>query len=434
MESHVDVKDAGPCRKIVRIEADWSVVQPDYEGVVKAFVKAGEIPGFRRGRAPKGLIEKRYAKAIAGETRDVIVPKLYRDAMSREKIRPVAIVNVKEPQVVPGQGIVFEVMLDVAPDFTLPPYKGLAVKREAVSVGAEEVDRAYQRLLDGYSRYQDVAGRPAQRGDMAMIDYSGQCEGKPVSELGADCAGVGTGKDFWVLLGEPEYLPGLIDAMVGMSVGETRSLVSVFPAEFPIKAMGGKTAEYTVTLVALREKQPPEINEAFLKPFGVDSVEVLRERIREDLVRVGEEREQDRRRAEIAGFLLANTEVPVPQSIVEQETNYAVRNMVRRITQQGATRQQLAEHRDTILETAAKSSTERVKLGYILARIAENEAIEVPEADVNAQLAAMAARNQMSAAEFRAQLEKNNAIEGVRSDLRADRTMGWLLEQAKLTD
>jgi trigger factor len=434
MESHVDVKDAGPCRKVVRIEADWSAVEPEYAGVVKVFTSRGEVPGFRRGRAPKELIEKRYAKAIADETRDVIVPKLYREAMSREKLRTVAVVNVKDPQVVRGHGVTLEVTVDVAPDFALPSYKGIPVKGEATAVGVEDVDKAYQRLIDGYSRYQDVAGRPVRRGDMAMLDYSGQCEGKPVAELGPECAGVGEGSNFWALVGEPEYLPGLAEGMIGMSVGETRPLLSNFPPDYPVKAMGGKSVEYTLKLVALREKLPPEVNAEFLKPFGIDSVETLRERIREDLVSAGEERERDRRRAAIAHYLLANTEVPVPQSIVEQETNQAVRNMVRRITQQGATRQQLTEHRDTILETASKSSTERVKLGYVLARIAENESIDVSEKEVNEQVAAMAVRSQMGVTEFRAHLEKNNAMEGVKSEMRAERTMGWLLEQAKITD
>jgi trigger factor len=433
MESHVEVTDAGPCRKVVRIEADWSAVEPEYVGVVSAFATAAEVPGFRKGRAPKGLVEKRYVKAIAEETRDAIVPKLYRDALSREKIHPVAIVDVRDARVIKGQSVSFEVTVDVAPEFTLPSYKGIPVKSEAIAASAEAVEAAYLRLVDGYSRYVDVTGRSLQRGDMAMITYSGKCEGKPV-ETAADGAGLGEGKDFWVLAGEPEYLPGLTDGITGMSMGETRTLMVHFPADYHVKAFGSKDVEYTITLTALREKRPPEINAEFLKPFGVDSVESLKGRIREDMLRAAEEREAGRRQDVIARHLLSGVDIQLPQSIVEQETNNAIRNMVRRISAQGATRQQLAEHRETILETASKGSTDRVKLGYILSRIAEEEKIAVSDEDVDERVAVMAARHQMGVAELRSQLEKRNAMEGLRSEIQAERTMAWLLEQATITE
>ncbi|MFC1452749.1 hypothetical protein ACFLSJ_05325, partial [Verrucomicrobiota bacterium] len=173
-------------------------------------------------------------------------------------------------------------------------------------------------------------------------------------------------------------------------------------------------------------------DEPFLKQFNVASVEGLRERARTELTEDAETREQQRLKDEIAKQLLAKTNFDLPQSIVEQETRLTARNMVQRIAMQGATRDQIMENRQSILEAATRTSTESVKLSYILSRIADGEGIQVAEEELDERLKSMAQRHSMPEERLRSELEKQNGIEGVRSEIRAEKTLDFLMENVKI--
>ena len=202
----------------------------------------------------------------------------------------------------------FRVILDVAPQFKLPRYKRISLKRNKVAVEDKEVDDALGRMLDGFAKFEDVEGRPAGADDLVVIDYKGTCEGGPVGALASDCAGLGDGEDFVALVGEPEFLPGITAGLKGMSIGDEKDIDVDFPDDFRVAAVAGKRAVYSVSLKGVREKVLPELDEEFLKRFEVGSETELRTKVESDLRKGAESQEEGRLKDEIAKFLLGKVD------------------------------------------------------------------------------------------------------------------------------
>ena len=428
----VKVENTGSCRKVLHIEAAADDIAADYGAVLKVYRAKGRVSGFRQGKAPADVVEKKFAKSIEEDVKERVVPQLYRKALAEEKIVPVAVVEVSEVDFGKERGVSFDVIVDVAPDFKVPRYKKISLRGERVEVKDEEVEKSFGRLLDACARYEDVSGRPVGADDMVLIDYRGECDGKPVADLASDCSGLGEGKDFWTVAGEPEVLPGFGVALQGLQVGEEKAVEVRFPDDYHVKSAAGRTATYHVTLKGMREKVTPEVDAEFLKRFEVESEAELRTKVSEDLMATAEREEAARLKNEIAKYLLAKTRIELPQAVVEQETKLAAQGMVREIAMRGATREQIEAQKDGILKAATTSSQDRVKLSYILSRIAAAESIDVEDAEVDRRVAALAQNYRMTVKDLRERLEKRNGIENLRHEIRAEKTLDHLLEQAKV--
>lgn len=429
----VRVDQAGGCRRVIHVEVPKERVAEEYSGVVAAYAKSARIPGFRPGRAPLALVERSYAKDILQETRERMVPRCYHEALAQEKLEPVAVVDVKEEGMAKDRDFFFDVIVDVAPAFELPQYRGIALKRQTVDVTDASVDEAIGRMRDRMATFKDVT-RPIQKTDLAQVDFSGASNGQPLAELAADAPGLGTAKDFWMMIQEPELLPGMTAALVGASAGETRTVDVEFPADFRVPALAGRTAQYTVSVKAVREKILPPIDAEFLKMLQAESEDDLRSRVRADIQRSAEAEERRRLRNEVVGHLLRETKMEdLPRALVEDEARSIVQDIVYENTMRGATKEQIEERKDDILNVATQSSAERVKLNHILRRIAEQEKIAVEDREVDYQVGLMAGRYRMQPAQMRAELEQRGALEHIRRDIRSSKTLDFLLDQAQIT-
>ena len=428
----VSIEDAGPCRKVMHIDVGAEHVAADYEKIVKAYTREARIPGFRKSKAPAHLVEQRFRTNIEEDVRQELVPRCYREALQQEHIDPVAIVGVEHVVFAKDSGLQFDVTLDVAPDFKLPKYKKISIKAETFDVTDAQVGEQVDGLRKRLSTYEDITDRALEEGDLASIDYTGTSDGVPVADLSEAASGLGEGKDFLVMMGEPEYLPGIKDGLLGAAIGEKRTLEVTFPEGYHVAPLAGKQATYDIEVKGIRGPRLPEIDEAFLKKLDVESEEALRTRIRTELDSDAAQREKGHLRNEIGKFLLAKTSFDLPQSVVDQETNLMAREMVRQITMRGATPEQVEGQRDAILAESVRTSQDRVKLGYILTRIGDAEDLHVDDAALDARIGALAGQYQMSPEQFRAELDKRNGAESIRNELRADRTVDFLIEHAKI--
>jgi trigger factor len=204
-----------------------------------------------------------------------------------------------------------------------------------------------------------------------------------------------------------------------------------FPADFREEAVRGRTAAYAVTVKSVR-RRVAATDEEVLKTLNVASREQLQESVRKSLERQATERDQEAQRQEISAYLLRQTQFDLPASVVEEETNLSVRAMLNRITQRGATREDLEQNRDLILNTAASSAKDTVRLRYILARIAEAEKIGATDEEVDASVRRMAASYRTTPEQLRANLEQRHGIEAIRASIRAGKTLERLLAEAKV--
>lgn len=431
---NIRVESSGPCRREVHIEVPVEKVRETFEEISSAYARQARIPGFRPGRAPKELIRRRYQKEIAGDVKEQLIPQAYQTAVKQEKLATVAVLDVKEQTLDESQPFAFTVIVDVAPDFALPTYKGIQLQRKAISVEEKDIDEVLTNIREQNARYEDVAGRPLQLGDLVQIDYDGVCEGRSIEEMAPNAKGLGQGRDFWLMADEQnEFLPGFAKALVGANIGERREFHVDFPADFPEKALAGRKAGYFVTVKAVREKRLPELDSDFLKGVGVESIEDLRKRVREDLLQLRERNENRRLQGEIVRHLLESTSLDVPESILQEETRQTVYDLVRQNQQRGVSADQIESHKEELFDSATKSATEKVKLRYILRRIAAEENITIEEQEVDARIRALAAGWGVPADKLRADMEKREALGQVREEVLMNKVLSRLLEQAVIS-
>ncbi|MDD4871017.1 MAG: trigger factor [Kiritimatiellae bacterium] len=428
----VKVEDVGACRKIIQVEVPADTVASEYSEILKAYTKVARIPGFRTGRAPLAIVENRFAKDIVEEAKERLVPQYYWKAVEEEKITPVAIVEISEVIFGKEQGLAFKATIDVAPDFKLPKYRKISLSKREVEIGDKDIDSTVERIKANFSRFEDANDREVRRGDLVRIDFTGTCDGVSIGSLSPDSAPIGEGKDFWVFMGEPEFLPGFSDNLVGLKINDKKVVNIHFPADFRVKSVSGKDVIYDVTVKGVRVKIMPEMNAEFFKKLEVDSMEALRSKIRNELLENAKHNEDLRLKEEIAKSLLEKADFDLPKSVVDHETAASARSIVERIATQGATREQIEHRKDDILSEATKTSTDRVRLSYILSRIADEEKIEVQDAELESRIEILASRYGMSVARFRAEIEKRDGINKLKGDMRAEKTLDFLLQNSKI--
>ena len=294
----------------------------------------------------------------------------------------------------------------------------------------EQVNAQIDRLRNMMARFEDAPGEAAARGDLVCIDYTGTCDGKPLQEILPDAAGIAVGTDFWAQVEEPEFIPGVALALEGMKSGDAKEIKVKFEKDFHIESLRGRKAEYQVRAKNVRRRVMSS-DEVVCQRTGFASLDELRERSRKELQAQAEQREQARQQQEIVDFLLKRTEFDLPESVVAEETNLTMRGMVRDIVERGATREDVEKNREAILGAATTASKDRVRLRYILSRIAEEEKIQVADAEVEQRIQSMAAQYRTTVEKLRATIEERHGVESLTADIRNEKALAMLVEDAK---
>ena len=430
----ISVESTSACRKSVRVELSPDEVNKEFGDVLGLYARAARVPGFRPGKAPRELVKRRYAKDIAGEVRDRLVPKGFQEAVKQEKLKMEAVLDVKEPPVEEGQPFAFTVLLDVAPEFELPAYTGVPVEGHAAEVKDEDVQQTIDNLRGQSGKFEDVTGRGVEKGDLVQIDFTATVDGQPLETVVPKAVGLGQGKDFALLADEEQaFLPGLVPALLGAAAGEQRQAAVEFPADFALPELAGRKALYDVTVKGIRARKLAELDDAFYKSLRVDSLESLQQRIREELQEMRAAGERRRREGEVIRFLLANTQLDIPESLLAEETQGEVYDQVQEIQYRGASREDIENRKEEIFESAARTAADRIKLRYILQRIAEAEKIAAPPAKVASRIAALAQRRRTTPEKMLEELRRRNTLRRLEEEVRLQETIGWVLEKAQVT-
>lgn len=430
----VKLEKAGPCRKILHVDVPVDTVTAEYKTVIAAFVKIARLPGFRPGRAPQALVERRFAKEIDEDVRDALVGRTYPEALKQASLDPLAVLDLNVT-VKRNEPMTYKVTLDVPPEFKLPKYKGIGLKENPIDVSADAVQQALDAWLDRLSQFEAVEGRAVRKGDLVQVDYEGQFNGKPLAALGKHVAGLGQGKDFWVMADENAFLPGFDTGLLGLSIGAQKEITVNFPADFKVQQLTGKTAVYQVQVKAIREKRRPALDAELLKKAGVESEIVLRDKMKESLQNEAQRTEKERLKEEIIRHLLAKTSLDLPETLVQEEARHLFASLVRQNLTRGVSREQVEAKKADLLTAATSTASEKVKVGYILHRIAEEEKIVVEDAEVNRFVEALAERYRMPGTELRKELEEKKEMDSIRHQVRMDKTLDFLLaNNAKLNE
>lgn len=428
----VSVKNTGTCRQTIKIEVPAETIATERAELLNYYAKGVAMPGFRKGHAPKALVEKKFAKDMAADLKDRVVPKFFHEAVAQEKIKVVAVVDVSEPEVADGKPLKFEVTVDVPPEFKLPKYEGIAIKAEKTDVSEKQVEETVQSILRQHATYEDVAGRAAKEKDMVQVSYESTIDGQPLEEKVPQARGMGKGNGYWITCDEESFLPGMGKALIGSKIGDKKDVTVKFPQGFIVKELAGMKAEFKVEVTGMRETKLPEMNEEFLKQLRVESEEELRKNIRMHMEESAKDKEKGRQQDAVCEFLLGKTKLDVPESAVKEQARNVMYDMARQRMMSGMSQDQIKAQTGDMMKEAQTKAEEQVKLRYIIMAIADEEKITVADQDVSEEVVRMAVQQRRDAAEYRKELEKEGHLESVGDQLRFGKTVEFLLEKAKI--
>ena len=427
----VDTQSAGPCKAKVIVKAEADETRADYEAVLKSFVEHGRVPGFRQGKVPREIIKQTFHKEITEEVHGRLFRSLYRKAIDQAKLKLVAVRDVGDMLFSPETGITFSMTIDVQPEFSLPKYKKIPITFEDPAVTADQVEAHIDQIRKAFAKFEEAkADHAVEAGDLVSLDFAGLIDGKPVKEIAPDAKSVSDGKDFWIQADDERFIPEIIAAVKGLKAGASVDVKVKFDKEYPLEALRGKKAVYQVTVKAVRMRVLPS-DEELLKQVKAESLEKLREQTLANLTESAKRAEKQRREQTVIEFLLKKNEFELPESQVADEINVTLDRMMNEAHYRGLTREDLEKNRQAIIESATTTAKRQLRLRYVLGRIAEEEKIALTEDEVDKKIAELAGEFRMKPEQLRAQVEKNNRMETLRSQIRDEKTMQYLLDEAK---
>ena len=427
----INVEEMSACRKKLHIEVPADQVTDTFNEVVSEYCKSVRVDGFRKGRAPDKIIRLRFGKQIRKDVQERLLPKGYQVALEQEKISPVAVLDVDHIECKSGQPFTFRITCDVSPDFELPVYRNIGVTSEARDVAEEDIDGEIVKLMDRFAAFEDVE-REVGSGDLVQVDFDATIDGEPLSLVTTGVEELGSSRDFWMQTGEEGFLPELGKGVIGSSIGDCVTIPVLFPDDFSEAALQGRTAEYVVTVKAVREKTVPPLDEERIRTLGAESEDDLRSKIRDAMEGIRTQMNRQGMRNQVLSHLLQATQLDLPESVVQDETRQTIYEMVSDISKRGASEKVIEDQKSELFDAASRSAEDKVKVRYILTKIAQEESIDVAPQEFDERVHQMAQQQNISAEDFRSKLQDSNQLDNLESDIRLQKTLDFLVDEANV--
>ena len=395
------------------------------EKAYKKNVKSFQIPGFRKGKAPRRFIEKMYGEAIFYEDAiNFVCPEAYQTAVDKLKLEPVDQPEIDIVSV--GEGdLVLSAKVAVKPEFELPEYKGVKLDKIDYKVTEKDVDAEIKRMLEQNARLVPVENRAAKKGDITVIDFEGFVDG--VAFEG------GKGENHSLELGSGQFIPGFEDQLIGKKIGEDVEVNVTFPEEYHAEDLKGKAAMFKVKINSIKKKELPAKDDEFAKDVSeFDTFEELRADIKSKLQQDAEIRTQREKEDKVIEAIAEKTEIDIPDCMIQQQIDRMLQDFSYRISQQGLSLEQYAQFtgltvealRDQFKENAEKA----VKGNLIIEKIAKTEKIKATAADVEKQFKKMAEMYGMEVDKIKEIMK--NSTDSIKEEIVINKTLEFLTENS----
>jgi trigger factor len=426
----VKVENVG--KNIVQLEIEVDAEKFE-QGMQKSFQKnAGKfsIPGFRKGKAPRYMVEKFYGEQVLYEDAiNAICPDEYEQAVEENDLHPVEKPEIDIKQIGKGQIFIFTAKVTVKPEVELGEYKGVEVTKADALVTDEDVEKEIEKVLDKNSRLVTVEDRPVASGDTAIIDFEGFIDGVPFEG--------GKGTDHSLVIGSGTFIPGFEEQLIGAALGEEKDVNVSFPEEYGSAELAGKPALFKVTVKEIKIKELPALDDEFAKDVSeFDTLEQYKADLRQKLVEKAEHKAHHENEDNVVDKVVENATLEIPPVMVEKRVDDLVYDFSMRIRYQGMELEKYLEamgmDMKTFRDQFAKRAEQEVKTQLVIEKIGALEAIVPSEEDTDAEIKKLAESYKQSEEEFRQHLRPDD-IEYIRSNLVARKTVDFLMENAKLS-
>jgi len=418
----------------LKIELPPEEVRKEWDSIANNYARYARIPGYRAGKAPKPVIERKFRKEIQEELTKKLVSKSYHEAIAEKQLRVVSLTNLEDVEFGDDRSMRFRATVVTAPEFELPDYKNIPVELPSTEVTDAEVDAALERIRDQSADFADVTDRPLAMEDFAVIDFDGSVDGVPISEIVPEASkNLHGGKKFWLHVAPENFLPQFPEQIVGMAAGETRSVQVEFPADFPVPELAGKRADYAVTLNEIKRKVLPELDDALAeKLLPGKTLHDLRHTLEHNLEHEKEHEIERAKESQIVKFLHEHISFDLPPVLLKNETRRALNELVHRNRERGVPDEMLKGKEKELIEGAGSLAGHRLKTNFILHRIAEREEIKITREELDERIREQAAQYNIPVEKMRKELEEHDRMDAVAEEVLLGKTLDFLKSNASL--
>ena len=371
------------------IEVEAAEVGKAVERAAKSLANRVNIPGFRKGKAPRKIVERHVGKeALLNEAFDMMAPKIFQEALDEQKIEPVSRPQIDIETLEEGKDLVFKATVTPRPEVTLGDYKGLKVKKEEVNVTDEQVDEQLQHMREHQGKMVAAPeGAEVKDGDFTTLDFEGSVDGEAFEG--------GKGQDYPLQIGSGSFIPGFEEQLIGAKIGEEKEVKVTFPEEYHAKDLAGKDAVFKCTIRSIKQKELPPVDDELAKKVSkFETLDELKADIRKNLEQEAERKAETDMRTAAIEMASENIKVDIPPVMIDDRVTSMIQEMSMRLEQQGMKLEQylqfagtdIAKIREDYRETAEKN----VRTDLMLEEVAKVEDIKVEGKDLDTEVALMA--------------------------------------------
>ncbi len=412
---------------VLTIEVDADKVNEGLEAAFKKVVKTINVPGFRKGKMPRQMFEKRFGvEALYQDAIDILLPEAYANAIEETGIFPVDRPEIDIEQIEKGKSLILTAKVTVKPEVKLGEYKGLEIEAFDTEVTEEEVAAELKSLQERHAELVVKEEGAAVEGDTVVIDFEGFVDGEAFEG--------GKAENYSLELGSGSFIPGFEEQLVGLAAGEEKDVEVTFPEEYHAENLAGKPAVFKVKVHEIKGKELPELDDEFAKDVDeeVETLEALKEKTLNRLKKDKEHQKEHHIQDGVVEKAAANAEIDIPEAMIDTEIDRMMNEFEQRLQMQGMNLdlyfQFSGQDQDALRGQMKEDAEKRVRVNLTLEAIAKAENIEVTEEDINAELEKMSEAYNMTVEQIKAALGGN--VEAITSDLQMKKAVEFLVENS----
>lgn len=423
----VDVEQVESCVRRLTIEVPAERVGREFGACYRDLQKRVKVPGFRPGKVPRRILENHYRHTVEQEVLQNIVPSALSEAMTQEGISPIGQPQIDEVHINQGEPLRFVATAQVLPDFDVGDYQGWEFERRIMQIEPSHIDQHLERLRERHAELHTVSDRAIVEGDHAIINYQGVLDGVPMSG--------GTGTNVSLEVGEGQFLPEIEQGLVGLQQGGEASIPVTFAEDYREAFLAGKTVDFQVSVVEIKEKILPELDDDFARSYeDADTLEALRVRAQEELEEAAVQAADNALHRDVLAKLVETNPIDVPDILIQEHLRQIYLYQLRLETGREPTQEDMSVDVEPLRELFGEQALETIRGQVLINRLEEDLGVTVTPEAIDAEVAAMAERTAQNSGALKQQLERSGGLDTIRGRLQERQVFEALIDTMQITD
>ncbi len=414
----------------LEVEVPASEVDSALEKAYRKVVKDVTLPGFRKGKVPRKILETRFGPEILHEEAlEILVPPAYEEALKEADISPIGQPDFELVQIEEGKPLLFNAVVEVIPPVELGEYRGLEAEQEEAEVDEIQVDHHIYMLREQNARLVPREEEPAQEGDLVTIDFKGYVDGEPFEG--------GEAENYSLELGSNTFIPGFEGQLIGAMPGEEKEVKIQFPEDYRSEDLAGKEAVFEVKVKEIKEKQLPELDDDFVKEVSeFETLEEMKADLREKMVKNAEEQSKNKLEESLIEKVTEASTVEPPETLVQRQMDRLIEDLENYLRYQGLGLDQFLElsgkSREELREERREEAEKRTRSNLVLDAIAKKEGIEVDDSELEDKIAEIAESHDDDPQRIKDILDKQGRLPVIREEMRVRRVIDLIVDEAEI--